>query len=767
MKKTFSLLVFCLLFVTIAVRAQEPQYDIVPKPKSIKYLDAKFELNSRTRIIADDEAGFKIAALLNDHLQKNYGFKLPQPAGIPRSNKNTIIIEPQSKLPEHLNGEAYGIYVVKEGVILAGRGSGQFYALQSFLQMLPAKMEGGKAVLRAVDISDRPRFRYRGMHLDVGRHFMPVAFVKKYIDLMAQYKFNNFHWHLTEDQGWRIEIKKYPKLTGVGSYRKETVRDRQLNPYAGDNFPHGGFYTQEQIKEVVAYAKERRINVIPEIELPGHSAAALAAYPEFACAGDKYEVATTWGIFKQTYCPKEETFKFLEDVLTEVIALFPDSPYVHIGGDEVLKDHWKEAPLVRELKQKENLKDEHEVQSWFIRRIEKFLNSKGKRLIGWDEILEGGIAPNATIMSWRGMKGGIEAARAKHDVIMTPTDFAYFDYSQGDPRTEPINIGGYLTLEKVYSFDPVPPELKADEAGYIIGGQGNVWTEYMKTPDKIEYMVFPRMLAMAEVLWSPQETRDYTDFLKRLPYQFARLDRQNVNYRIPVPAGLGNVIMNEKQDSAEIALSSILPNSRIFYTLDGSEPSEFSALYGAPVKVAVEPNGRAVLKTVVVTGTGRKSSTYSAVILRRNLLPAGVPISGEPKIEGMTYSLYKGTFNSVLVMDGIEPAVKGETKLFALRQFNEKENFGVIWEAYLKVPEDGLYDFAVDSDDGAVIMIDDETVVDNDGVHTRKTASGDVPLAKGFHRVRVKYFQNNGEMLLNVRWSVKGRNWQGLTGLYH
>jgi hexosaminidase len=765
MKKNFSLLLLCLCLSlgAIAARAQEPQLGIVPKPASVKFLGGKFELNAKTRIIAGDESGSKIAALLNEYLQKNYGFKLKQPAAVPRNIKNTIIIEPQSGLPENLAGEAYGLYVVKEGVRLAGRGPGQFYALQSFLQMLPAKMEGERAVLPAVDIVDKPRFRYRGMHLDVGRHFMPVEFVKKYIDLMAQYKFNYFHWHLTEDQGWRIEIKKYPKLTSVGSYRKETVKDRQLNPYVGDNFPHGGFYTQEQIKEVVAYAKARSITVIPEIEMPGHSAAAIAAYPELACKDDKYEVATTWGIFKQTYCPKEETFKFLEDVLTEVIALFPDSPYVHIGGDEVLKDQWKDSSLVQELKQKENLKDEHEVQSWFIRRMEKFLNSKGKQLIGWDEILEGGIAPDATIMSWRGVKGGIEAARAKHDVIMTPTDYCYFDYGQGDTRTEPLNIGGYLPLEKVYSFDPVPKELSADEAGYIIGGQGNVWTEYMANPDKIEYMVFPRLLALAEAVWSQPQTRDYKDFLNRLPYQLARLDRQDVKYRIPEPIGLGNVILGKDQRSTEIALSSI-PNSRIYYTLDGSEPSEFSAAYAAPVKVALEPNSSAVLKTIVVAESGRKSSTYSAVITDRKMLPAAAV---ESKTEGMTFSLYKGTFNSVQIMDGIEPAVKGETKTFALKPLNEKENFGVIWDAYIKVPEDGLYDFAMDSDDGAVLMIDDEIIVDNDGIHTRKTSTGDVPLAKGFHRVRVKYFQKDGEMLLNLRWEVKGRNWQGLSGLYH
>ena len=396
-------------------------------------------------------------------------------------------------------------------------------------------VKGSEIRIPGVSISDSPRFPYRGMHLDVARHFQPVEFVKKYIDLMAQYKFNYFHWHLTDDQGWRIEIKKYPRLTEVGSKRPETHLGAYTTTFRGDGIPHGGFYTQEQIKEVVRYAKKRYITVIPEIELPGHASAALAAYPQFGCKKDyQYKVQQTWGTFKEIFCPTDETFKFLEDVLTETIALFPDSPYIHIGGDEVLKDHWKESVFVQDLKKRENLKDEHEVQSYFIRRIERFLNSKGKKMIGWDEILDGGLAPNATVMSWRGMKGGIAAARAKHYVIMSPTDFSYFDYRQGsDAAKEPVGQSAFLPLEKVYSFDPMPKELSADEAKLILGGQGNVWTEYMKTPEAVEYMVFPRMLAMAEAVWSLPENRDYTDFRRRLDHHLARLDKVGVKYRKP------------------------------------------------------------------------------------------------------------------------------------------------------------------------------------------------------------------------------------------
>jgi len=376
------------------------------------------------------------------------------------------------------------------------------------------------------------------MHLDVGRHFMPVEFVKKYIDLMAQYKFNYFHWHLTDDQGWRIEIKRYPKLTEVGSTRPQSQLGAYTTTFHGDGVPVSGFYTQEQIREVVAYAKARYITVIPEIEMPGHSSAALAAYPELSCKPDQsYHVQMTWGIFKEVYCPTDTTFKFLEDVMSEVIDLFPGSPYIHIGGDEVLKDMWKESSEVKALMVREQLKDEHEVQSYFVRRMEKFVNSKGKRIIGWDEILEGGLAPNAVVMSWRGNKGAIQAAQAGHDVIMSPTDYSYFDYRQGDAKTEPVGQSSFLPLEKVYSFDPIPKDLSPDEAKHILGGQGNVWTEYMKTPEQVEYMALPRMLAMAEDLWSTPENKNFADFRRRLDAQFPRLDKQGVKYRKPEPLG--------------------------------------------------------------------------------------------------------------------------------------------------------------------------------------------------------------------------------------
>ncbi|CAN5606796.1 hypothetical protein BH18ACI3_BH18ACI3_13790 [soil metagenome] len=537
MKVVYVALTIVAVLVSSAF-GQNDKRNIIPKPALVEAGEGTFSLTKDTRVIARDTAGQRSAAVLNDALKSRFGFSLkvtrkPQPGSVVIDSGGATGIDDFA-----VPSEEYVLDIKADGIRVSGREAGRFYAIQSLLQLMPVK-DSDRIDLPFVRIADSPRFKYRGMHLDVARHFMPVEFVKKYIDLMSQYKFNYFHWHLTEDQGWRIEIKKYPKLTEIGSMRPETVKERNLTPYIGDGIPHGGFYTQKEIKEVVAFAKARHITVIPEIELPGHASAALAAYPQLGCKPDyKYKVQTTWGIFKEVFCPTEETFQFLEDVLEETIKLFPDSPYIHIGGDEVLKDHWKESAFVQELKRKENLKDEHEVQSYFVRRIEKFLNAKGKKMIGWDEILEGGLAPNATVMSWRGMKGGIEAAKSKHDVIMTPNDYAYFDYGQGDPAYEPLNIGSYVPLEKVYSFDPVPKELTPDEAKYVIGGQANIWTEYIKTPSHVEYMAFPRMIALSEVLWSRAEDKNYADFQRRLAANLPRLAMQNVNYRIPEPGGL-------------------------------------------------------------------------------------------------------------------------------------------------------------------------------------------------------------------------------------
>jgi hexosaminidase len=433
------------------------------------------------------------------------------------------------KTPGSASPEAYRLTVSNAAVsIEASADAGLFYGLQTLRQLLPPP--GGRMAIRAIEIRDVPRFAYRGMHLDVARHFFPVEFIKKYIDLLSRYKLNTFHWHLTDDQGWRLEIKQYPRLTEVGGCRKETIVARNFNPYVGDGQRYCGFYTQAEAREIVEYARQRFITVIPEIEMPGHAVAALAAYPEFACTAGPFEVATRWGVFEDVFCPKEETFVFLDTVLREVTEIFP-SRYIHIGGDEVPKKRWQESEQAQFVVRREQLKDEHALQSYFIRRIEQLLHARGRRLIGWDEILEGGLAPDATVMSWRGVAGGIAAAHQGHDVIMTPNSHLYFDHYQGNPANEPLAIGGNSPLEKVYAYEPVPPDLTPEEAQHVLGAQANVWTEYMKTSDHVEYMVFPRMLALSEVVWSPRELRNWDGFRARLAEELRRLSRLGVRYR--------------------------------------------------------------------------------------------------------------------------------------------------------------------------------------------------------------------------------------------
>jgi hexosaminidase len=528
---------YCLLFLSLLfclsacvsenpVDHSESDYNLIPHPQNLKAGAGYFSLSPETTLIFDSEEEqiSHSANYLHDFLQTNNQISLSETG---KSN-NSIRFELEENTAQP---EAYTLIITQKGVLIRGSSpAGIFRGTMTLIQLI-SQQSGQKDLveLPCVFIEDEPAFTYRGMHLDVGRHFFPVDFIKKYIDLLAFYKMNRFHWHLTEDQGWRIEIKQYPKLQEVAAYRKETLIGHYSDqPHQFDGQRYGGYYTQEEVKEVVQYAKKRFITIIPEIELPGHSRAALAAYPELGCTGEQYEVATKWGVFPEVYCPKEETFEFLENVFTEVMDLFP-SEYIHIGGDECPKEQWKNSTFCQELMQKEGLEDEHELQSYFIRRIEKFLNSKGRQIIGWDEILEGGLAPNATVMSWRGESGGIEAAKEGHDVVMTPTSHCYFDYYQSIHPDEPLAIGGYLPLEKVYHYHPVPKELTEEEARHILGAQGNVWTEYMKTPEKVEYMAFPRAIALAEVTWTGEGQKDFGRFTQRLTQHIKWLEKKGVN----------------------------------------------------------------------------------------------------------------------------------------------------------------------------------------------------------------------------------------------
>ncbi|NOX89022.1 MAG: beta-N-acetylhexosaminidase [Calditrichaeota bacterium] len=527
---------------------KESRYPLIPKPQHVEAQDNEFVFNANTKIIYDQKN--PDVGMVVDFLRERFG--IPTGYSFEQTNAadtNVIILKLDPTV-----GEAEGAYSLliepSKIEVRAPQAKGLFYGVQTIRQLLPPEIESRDTVegmrwsVPGVKIKDAPRFQYRGMHLDVGRHFFPVEFIKKYIDLIALQKMNYFHWHLTEDQGWRIEIKKYPKLTQVGAYRKQTlIGHGSKKPYIYDGTPYGGFYTQDQIREIVDYARKRFVTIIPEIEMPGHSSAALAAYPELGCTGGPYMVQERWGIFPDIYCAgKEKTFQFLEDVLTEVVDLFPGK-YIHIGGDEAPKDRWKECSLCQERIKTEGLKDEHELQSYFIQRIEKFLLTKNRYIIGWDEILEGGLAPQATVMSWRGIKGGIAAAKQKHDVIMTPTGYCYLNFYQADPRTQPLAIGGFLTLNKVYNYEPVPRELNEEEAKYILGAQGNVWTEYILNGREVEYMAFPRAAALAEVVWTNKENKDWADFLSRMEGFYKHLAALNVNY---FRGNIGDLIRDKK-----------------------------------------------------------------------------------------------------------------------------------------------------------------------------------------------------------------------------
>ena len=539
-----KLITFFLILINLSAIAQT-NINIIPKPVELTQKTGYFNLNKSTVIIANTAAKHN-ADMLNFYLKKLYGFTLPIKNISPYQNvKNVISLG--ILYPGDRKKDQYYLSVESNKINIGGvSAEALFYGIQTFLQLLPTdkdSINNNEFKIPQLTIKDYPRFQYRGMHLDVGRHFFGVGEVKKYIDYLAYHKFNTFHWHLTEDQGWRIEIKKYPLLTSVGGFRNGTIIGH--HPGTGnDSIHYGGFYTQEEIKDIVKYAKDRYIAIIPEIEMPGHSSAAIAAYPELSCFPDEStlikpntpwagsrsgkQVQQTWGVFEDVYCPSDYTFKFLENVLDEVMKLFP-SKYIHIGGDECPKDAWKRSEFCQKLIKEKKLKDENGLQTYFISRIEKYLNSKGRNIIGWDEILEGGLAPNATVMSWRGENGGVAAAQQHHNVIMTPGSYCYFDHSQ-IKNEDSVTIGGYLPFDTVYNYEPVPKELNAGEAKYVLGAQGNVWTEYIANDSKLEYMIFPRMSALSEVLWSPKEVRNLEDFKTKLPVMIKRYEMWGANY---------------------------------------------------------------------------------------------------------------------------------------------------------------------------------------------------------------------------------------------
>ena len=565
---------------------------ILPRPQQVDRQQGEYVMRGeQTVAFPDSSAGA--------HTVFRYLSEALRPAGISLKQ-----VAPEAKasirwsFSDQLAEEAYTLTITPEAISICSNPSakGLFYGVQSLLQLLPpsawdTKQKPAESYqLPAMNLTDAPRFAYRGAMMDVGRNFLPKEAVLKMLDLMAFYKLNTFHFHLTDDQGWRIEIKKYPRLTEKGAYRKQTQVGHcdYYFPRRYDGIEKRGFYTQDEIREIVRYAADRFITVIPEIEMPGHSSAALACYPELSCGlGKTYVVRDYYDVFDEVYCPKEHTFRFLEDVLTEVIDLFP-SHYIHIGGDECPKKAWKKCSHCQALMKQLNLPDESALQSWFIHRIEKFVNSRGRDIIGWDEILEGGLAPRATVMSWRGEAGGIEAARQQHSVIMTPGEYCYFDFYQEDPEEAPLAIGGYLPLDKVYSYNPLPGELTAEEQKYIIGVQANIWGEYIQTPDYFEYMTFPRLIAMSEVQWTQPERKDFASFARRLDREFERLGYRGVNacrhfYNVLIEGG-----WKEEKKNFEVDLHTLCPDADIRYAIGDSVITPSSARYEHPIVLTEE-----------------------------------------------------------------------------------------------------------------------------------------------------------------------------------
>jgi len=754
-KNIFLILIVLITSFSTITNAQDngPNMGIIPAPVSIKKNTGTFTLSRETSIVADSPDN-KAILFLADYLHSKKMLNIHPKANSGNDVANSIVLT--SSGTDGLPAEGYRLTITPERITIAGKGAGLFYGIQTLIQLIPA--EGMASLsLPCVQIEDYPRFGYRGMMLDVCRHFFSVEFVKKYIDLMAAYKFNTFHWHLTDDQGWRIEIKKYPRLTTIGSQRAQTVignyHDRTPQQY--DNTPYGGFYTQDQIRDVVKYAADRYITIIPEIEMPGHSEAALAAYPELSCDPSRtYKVSETWGVFYDVYCPSEKTFTFLQDVLTEVMDLFP-SKYIHIGGDEVPKNVWKESPFCQKLIKKLKLKNEEGLQSYFIQRMEKFVNSKGRSIIGWDEILEGGLSPNATVMSWRGEAGGIAAAQQNHDVIMTPgSGGLYLDAAQGKLSDEPVGIGGYSPLQKTYSYNPTPPSLTPDQQKHILGAQANLWTEYIPTEAKADYMLLPRLLAVSELNWTPLANKNFNDFANvRLPYHLAWLDKNNFDYRVPPAIGAKDTIVFGSQLNAQLKPSVV--GATIFYTIDSYTPRETDLIYSTPLSYNVPQDQFRELETIVITPSGKRSVVTHTVMWNKSPLP---PVNYNGTTSGLKYELYSGTFTSTADLDKSVAIDTGIVKSFNQAAIKKSSlAFGVIYNGFIRIDSDGVYNFSAQSDDGSVLLIDDVPVVNNDGKHGSLEQGGSVPLQKGFHRFTLKYYNVGTTASLHIYLTIPGK----------
>lgn len=711
--------------------------NVIPAPQSLVQHDGFFRLGNGTAFAVKDPDAKTVADFFAAKIKSATGYDVRVGA-----DKGDIVLtlDPSAEVE---NDEGYQLEVNEKNVtVVAKTPQGLFYGMQTFMQLLPAEIESSTAVsgiawqAPAVSVKDAPRFGYRGILLDPCRHFMPVENIKRYIDVLSLFKINRLHLHLTEDQGWRIEIKKYPKLQEIASKRTEC-----------DGTEYGGYYTQEEVKDIVRYAADHFITVVPELEIPGHEMAAIAAYPELSCKGEAVSPRTIWGVEDIVMCPgKEDMFKFLEDVIDEMVPLFPGE-YFHIGGDECPKTSWKNCPLCQKRIREEGLKGDKEhsaeekLQSYVIQRMEKYLAAKGKKIIGWDEILEGGLAPSATVMSWRGEEGGIAAASMNHAVIMTPgANGMYIDHYQGDPKLEPVGIGGYTLLEKTYDYDPVPDTLKAlGKEDYVLGVQGNAWSEYFYTEEVRNYRVFPRIIAVAEIGWTNLDRKDYKDFERRINNAYVRLDNHGVNYHIPQPEQPGGSCNTVAfTDKATLEFKTTRP-IKMVYTLDGTEPTPNSAAYTAPIEVSESTT----LKIASVLPSGKMSPVRTIEAVKQAFAPA---VQTEAAAPGLAMEVKDGMYLNVKEYE----AAQKETRKTVIKDLKEivsvvktsesmrgVNQYAAVATGYVEIPEDGVYYISSDLEE---VWVDGKRMIDNGGEVKRFSRHDtSAALAKGKHELKVVF----------------------------
>jgi hexosaminidase len=753
---------FFLLFLSTTIKAQ-PQPDknlgIIPAPASVVLNGGNYDVAKTTAIIYADSSRSE-AELLHDFLLQNYRLNIPLKTKAKKAQQ-AILLSPTNYNGK--NAEGYSLTISNTAITISGKNAGLFYGLQSLMQVIQTNMDKAGNIPCAV-ITDEPRYPYRGIMQDVGYHIFPVDFIKREIDMLAKYKMNTYHWHLTEDHGWRIEIKKYPKLTTIGSVRAQSPVNNYNDAMTGfDNTPYGGFYTQAEIRDIVAYATARHVTIIPEIELPGHSLAALAAYPELACGDNPgpFKVAENWGIYDDVYCAgKDKTFEFLQDVLTEVIDLFPGK-YIHIGGDECPKVRWEKCKYCQKRMKDNSLKNEHELQNYFISRIEKFINSKGRSIIGWDEILEGGLAPNATVMSWRNINGGIAAAKQDHDAIMASESHLYFDFVQGPRELEPLAIGiGYNPLNRVYAFNPTPADLPATQQKHIIGVEAPLWTEHMETSRNVEYMLFPRMFALAEVGWTPLNRKDYTDFSEnRLPKHLSALDKAGIVYRVPAPIGQKDTTVWGKEFT--LNLKAPVEGAAIYYNTESQEPRESDYLYEKPIHIFVPEGEMRQLKTIVVTPSGKRSNvTTTTFVNKAPLNAAAINISALKP--GLKYFFIPNKY-PLVDMVAIQKATKtGISPSPDLQKFDNENNYSLVYKGYINIDNEDVYTFAMPSA-MASVKVDNKPGIANANIYNpfdlityhyqEKTVSYN--LKKGLHEIEIRYIPVDAGHRIRV-FSSKG-----------